>query len=74
MLWSKKNSYKDFDKEKKIPAAWKFPSPAPHNFSNGPSLNLSPLNFMEWDRQKQIAPLTYMLLSTSQRKRNDAPF
>ena len=27
MLWPKKNSYKEFDKEKKIPAAWKFPFP-----------------------------------------------
>ena len=34
MLWPKKNSYKEFDNEKKIPAA-----PHPHNnFSNGPSL------------------------------------
>ena len=36
MLWPKKNSQKEFDIEKKIPAARKFPSP--HNFSNGPSL------------------------------------
>ena len=38
MLRPKKNSYKEFDNEKKIPAAQKFPSPA-HNFSNGPSLS-----------------------------------
>ena len=38
MLRPKKNSYKEFDNEKKIPAAQKFPSPHPHNFSNGPSL------------------------------------
>ena len=38
MLWPKKNSYKEFDKEKKIPAARKFPPP--HNISNGPSLRL----------------------------------
>ena len=38
MLWPKKNSCKEFDDEKKIPAARKFPSP--HNFSNGPSLIL----------------------------------
>ena len=31
-----KNSYKEFDNEKKIPAARKFP---PHNLSNGPSLS-----------------------------------
>ena len=37
MLRPKKNSYKEFDNEKKIPAAQKF-LPPPHNFSNGPSL------------------------------------
>ena len=36
MLWPKKNSYKEFDNEKNIPAARKFPPP--HNFSNSPSL------------------------------------
>ena len=35
----KKNSCKEFDNEKKIAAARKFPFP--HNFSNGPSLILS---------------------------------
>ena len=37
--YGKKNSYKEFDneKKKKIPAAQKSPSP-PYNFSNGPSL------------------------------------
>ena len=39
MLWPKKNSCKEFDNEKKIPAARKFPFP--HNFSNSPSLILS---------------------------------
>ena len=39
MLWPPKNSYKEFDNEKKNPAARKFPSP--HNFSNGPSLKAS---------------------------------
>ena len=37
MLWPKKNSYKEFDNEKKIPAARKCPTP--HKFSNGPSLS-----------------------------------
>ena len=36
MQGPEKNSYKEFDNEKKIPAARK--SPPPHNFSNGPSL------------------------------------
>ena len=40
MQGPEKNSYKEFDKKKKIPAARKFPSP-PHNFSNGPSLSVS---------------------------------
>ena len=29
MLWPKKNSYKEFDDEKKIPAARKLPTPPP---------------------------------------------
>ena len=29
MLWPKKNSYKEFDNKKKIPAARKFPFPTP---------------------------------------------
>ena len=37
MQGPEKNSYKEFDNEKKIPAARKSPPP-PHNFSNGPSL------------------------------------
>ena len=37
MLRPKKNSYKEFDNKKKIPAAPKLPTPS-HNFSNGPSL------------------------------------
>ena len=32
MLWPKKNSCKEFDNEKKIPAARKFPSPPPITF------------------------------------------
>ena len=37
MLWPKKNSYKEFDDKKKIPAARKLPNPPPpRNFSNGP--------------------------------------
>ena len=36
MLWPKKNSYKEFDNEKKF-LRLKNPPP-PHNFSNGPSL------------------------------------
>ena len=36
MLWPKKNSYKEFDNEKKFLRLED--SPPPHNFSNGPSL------------------------------------
>ena len=39
MLTPKKYSYKEFDDEKKIPAARKFPPP--RNFSNGPSLSVA---------------------------------
>ena len=37
MLWPKKNSYKEFDSEKKF--LWLENSLTPDNFSNGPSLN-----------------------------------
>ena len=37
MLRPKKNSYKEFDNEKKFLRLEN--SPPPHNFSNGPSLN-----------------------------------
>ena len=39
MLTPKQYSYKEFDDEKKIPAARKFPTVPPRNFSNGPSLS-----------------------------------
>ena len=38
MLWPKKNSYKEFDNEKKFLRLENSPPP-PHNFSNGPSLS-----------------------------------
>ena len=39
MLWPKKNSYKEFDNEKKFLRLEILSSPPPlHNFSNGPSL------------------------------------
>ena len=40
MLWPKKNSYKEFDNEKKFLRLENSPlTPSPHNFSNGPSPN-----------------------------------
>ena len=39
MLRPKRNSYPEFNNEKKIPAARKFSNLSPNNFSNGPSLN-----------------------------------
>ena len=42
MLWPKKNSYKEFDKEKKVLRLEN--SPPPHNFSNGPSLRMTSTN------------------------------
>ena len=47
MLWPKKNSYKEFDKEKKFLRIENSLPPPPHhlhNFSNGPSLNLKDLS------------------------------
>ena len=38
MLRPKKKSYKEFDNEKKFLRLKNSPPPAPHNFSNGPSL------------------------------------
>ena len=39
MLWPKKNSYKEFDNEKKFQRLENSPThPPPNNFSNGPSL------------------------------------
>ena len=42
MLWPKKNSYKEFDNEKKFLQLEN--SPPPHNFSNGPSLMIIQCN------------------------------
>ena len=44
ILWPKKNSFKEFDSEKKFLRLENSPSPPtppplPHNFSNGPSLS-----------------------------------
>ena len=39
MVWPKKNSYKEFDNEKKFLRLEN--SPPLHNFSNGPSLRLN---------------------------------
>ena len=41
MLWPKKNSYKEFDNEKKFPRLEN--SPPPDNFFNGLSLKDGPL-------------------------------
>ena len=41
MLWPKKNSYNEFDNEKKFLRLENSPPPRPHNFSNGPSLKRS---------------------------------
>ena len=38
MLWPKKNSYKEFDHEKKFLQLKNSPPHAPHDFSNDPSL------------------------------------
>ena len=38
MLWPKKNSYKEYDNDKKFRRLENPPPPHPNNFSNGPSL------------------------------------
>ena len=38
MLWTKKNSYKEFDNENFLRLENSPSPPPPHNFSNGPSL------------------------------------
>ena len=44
MPWLKKNSHKEFDNEKKfLRLEDSPPPPAPHNFSNGPSLSAAGL-------------------------------
>ena len=48
MLWPKKNSYKEFDNEKKFLQLENSPSP-PHDFSNGPSLNSENLTYQNKD-------------------------
>ena len=39
MLWPKRNSYEEFDKEKKVLRLENSTPPAPNNLSNGPSLS-----------------------------------
>ena len=46
MLWPKKNSYKEFDNEKKFLRLENSPPPPPHNFSNGPSLITPKAHFL----------------------------
>ena len=48
MLRPKKNSYKEFDDEKKFPRLENSP-PAPHNFSNGPPLVIYRSKFWKMD-------------------------
>ena len=51
MLWPKKNSYNEFDNEKK------FPYPPPHNFSNRPSLNYIKSNLAISNSVNSTSPL-----------------
>ena len=39
MLWPKRNSYEEFDNEKKFLRLENSPPPPPNNLSNGPSLS-----------------------------------
>ena len=64
MLRPKKNSYKEFDDEKKFLRLEN--SPPPHNFSNGPSLMLQQLNTMSTNRTVCVDLFAiYIMLSMS---------
>ena len=52
MLWPKKNSYKEFDNEKKF--LWLENSPPPHKISNGPSLRTAVNQIQEFQLLMQI--------------------
>ena len=52
MLRPKKNSYKEFDDEKKFLRLENSPPP-PHNFSNGPSLNATNANIVTQQRYRR---------------------
>ena len=46
MLWPKKNSYKEFDNEKKFLPLENSPPPPPHNVSNGRSLSSTRISLL----------------------------
>ena len=60
MLWPKKNSYKEFDNEKKFLRLEN--SPPPHNFSNGPSLMY---HIFDWFQIMVVRRLTFQLEFTT---------
>ena len=59
MLWPKKNSYKEFDNEKKFLRLEN--SSPPHNFSNGLSLNslhsIRPTHCLHRSCRRRVTPL-----------------
>ena len=61
MLRPKKNSYKEFDNEKKFLRLKNSPPP-PHNFSNGPSLRVD-IGF--WPLEKWKRPVRDSLKETN---------
>ena len=63
MLWSKKNLYKEFDKEKKFLRLENSPPPL-HNFSNRPSLKSFEL-YGERQRKRNCAINVYAALDQS---------
>ena len=64
MLWPKKNSYKEFDNEKKFLRLENSPPPPPpHNFSNGRSLTDS----FSW-RQEKLSDIVWTELETENKK------
>ena len=66
MLWPQKNSYKEFDDEKKSLQLENSPLPPPpsHNFSNGP--------FLSSQRREKLLFLTTMAAVTSRANQQSA--
>ena len=61
MLWAKNNSYKEFDNEKKFLRLENSP-PRPHNFCNGPSLNITVTSLIKLTRPRFL-PFSHCFFS-----------
>ena len=73
MLWPKKNSYKEFDNEKKF--LWLENSPPPrHNFSNGPALRMIWLIWLRATAKQFLSLHCKKALSNSKRNERNTSF